>query len=102
MTPDAGWRLPDSPLRTSAITAKLLGLAAVVALAAAARTALPLGDRYPLKAAGLFAAVMGLSIGFLQRHHPFTQFGAANQITTLRARRLPAPTPSTRSSWPSP
>jgi len=85
MNPDAGWRLPDSPLRASALTSKLLGLAAVVALAGAARTALPLGDRYPLKAAGLFAAVMGLSIGFLRQHHPFTRFGAANQITTLRA-----------------
>jgi phosphatidylglycerophosphate synthase len=85
MNADAGWRLPDSPLRTSAITTKLLGLAAVVALAGAARTALPLGDRYPLKAAVLFAAVMGLSIGFLRQHHPFTRFGAANQITMLRA-----------------
>ena len=57
----------------------------MVALATAARTALPLGERYPLKAAVLFAAIMGLSIGFLQQHHPFARFGAANQITTLRA-----------------
>jgi len=28
---------------------------------------------------------MGLSIGFLQQHHPFARFGAANQITTVRA-----------------
>jgi phosphatidylglycerophosphate synthase len=79
------WRMPDSPLRASAITSKLVGLVAVVALANAARAALPLGDRYPLKAAGLFALIVGLSIGFLQQHHPFTRFGAANQITTLRA-----------------
>lgn len=79
------WRVPDSPLRASAITSKLVGLIAVVALANAARAALPLGDRYPLKAAGLFALTMGLSIGFLQQHHPFARFGAANQITTLRA-----------------
>ncbi|MGH9139763.1 MAG: CDP-alcohol phosphatidyltransferase family protein [Vicinamibacterales bacterium] len=79
------WRVPDSPLRGSAFTAKLAGLAAVVALAMAARTVLPLGDRYPLKAAGLFALMMGLSLGFLQQHHPFARFGAANQITTLRA-----------------
>lgn len=86
MNPESsGWRLPDSPLRTSVVTTKLLGLAIVVALADAARAALPLGDRYPLKAAGLFAAVMGLSIGFLRQHHPFARFGAANQITTLRA-----------------
>jgi phosphatidylglycerophosphate synthase len=79
------WQFPSAPLRASVVTSKLIGLAAVVALATAARTALPLGDRYPLKAAALFAAIMGLSIGFLQQHHPFARFGAANQITTLRA-----------------
>jgi phosphatidylglycerophosphate synthase len=79
------WRVPDPPLRGRAVTSKLVGLAAVVALAGAARAALPLGDRYTLKAAGLFALTMGLSIGFLQQHHPFARFGAANQITTLRA-----------------
>jgi phosphatidylglycerophosphate synthase len=79
------WRLPDSPLRASVFTSTLVGLLAVVALADAARAALPLGDRYPLKAGGLFALITGLSIGFLQQHHPFARFGAANQITTLRA-----------------
>ena len=79
------WQFPTAPLRASVVTSKLVGLAAVVALATAARAALPLGDRYPLKAAVLFAAIMGLSIGFLQQHHPFARFGAANQITTLRA-----------------
>jgi phosphatidylglycerophosphate synthase len=79
------WQFPSAPLRASVVTSKLIGLAAVVALATAARAALPLGDRYPLKAAALFAAIMGLSIGFLQQHHPFARFGAANQITTLRA-----------------
>ena len=79
------WQLPTAPLRASVVTSKLLGLAAVVALATAARAALPLGEGYPVKAAVLFAAIMGLSIGFLQQHHPFARFGAANQITTLRA-----------------
>jgi phosphatidylglycerophosphate synthase len=79
------WHFPTAPLRASVVTSKLVGLAAVVVLATAARAALPLGDRYPLKAAVLFAAIMGLSIGFLQQHHPFARFGAANQITTLRA-----------------
>ena len=79
------WRVPDSPLRASAITSKLVGLVAVVALSNAARAALPLGARYPLKTAGLFAVIMGLSIGFLRQHHPFARFGAANQITTVRA-----------------
>jgi phosphatidylglycerophosphate synthase len=79
------WRVPDSPLRASVMTAALAGLVAIVALADLARAALPLGDRYPLKAAGLFALISGLSIGFLQQHHPFSRFGAANQITTIRA-----------------
>jgi phosphatidylglycerophosphate synthase len=72
-------------LRASFVTSKLVGLVAVVALANAGRAALPLGDRYALKAAALFAVIMGLSLGFLQQHHPFSKFGAANQITTLRA-----------------
>ena len=85
MNPAFGWRLPDTPLRASVVTSKLIGLVMVIALATAARAWLPVGDRYALKAALLFAAVMGLSIGFLQQHHPFARFGAANQITTLRA-----------------
>jgi phosphatidylglycerophosphate synthase len=79
------WRLPDAPLRASAVTSKLLGLVTVFALASVARASLPLGDLYPLKASALFAAIMLLSIGFLQRHHPFARFGPANQITTVRA-----------------
>ena len=82
---NSSWQFPTAPLRASVVTSKLVGLAAVVALSTAARAALPLGDRYPLKAAALFAGIMGLSIGFLQQHHPFARFGAANQITTLRA-----------------
>jgi phosphatidylglycerophosphate synthase len=81
----AGWQLPASPLRASAVTSNLFGVVVVVALATAARTQLPLGNLYPLKAAGLFAAITGLSIGFLRRHHPFSRFGGANQTTTLRA-----------------
>jgi phosphatidylglycerophosphate synthase len=79
------WRLPDAPLRASAVTAKLVGLAALVCLAQIARSGLPLGASYALKASAAFAAVMAISIGFLQRHHPFERFGPANQITTARA-----------------
>lgn len=79
------WRVPDSPLRASVMTSTLAGLVAIASLADLARTALPLGAFYPLKAAGLFALIASLSIGFLQQHHPFSRFGAANQITTLRA-----------------
>jgi phosphatidylglycerophosphate synthase len=79
------WQFPTAPLRASVLTSKLVALVAVVALAGAARAALPLGDAYALKAALLFAAITGLSIGFLQQHHPFERFGPANQITTVRA-----------------
>jgi phosphatidylglycerophosphate synthase len=79
------WRMPDAPLRASAVTSKLVGLVTVFLLASVARASQPLGDLYPLKASALFAAIMLLSIGFLQRHHPFARFGPANQITTVRA-----------------
>jgi len=79
------WRLPDAPLRASAVTSTIIGLLALMVLALTARTALPLGDLYPLKASAAFMAVMLLSFGFLRRHHPFEYFGAANQITTARA-----------------
>ena len=39
----------------------------------------------PSRRARSFTIVMLLSFGFLQRHHPFARFGAANQITTIRA-----------------
>jgi phosphatidylglycerophosphate synthase len=79
------WRLPDAPLRASAVTTKLVGLAALICLAQIARSGLPLGASYALKASISFAAMMAISLGFLQRHHPFERFGAANQITTARA-----------------
>ena len=79
------WRLPEAPLRSSAVATKLVALLAVAALATAARTGLPLSAFYAPKAATAFAALMLLSLGFLQRHHPFARFGPANQVTTVRA-----------------
>jgi phosphatidylglycerophosphate synthase len=79
------WRLPDAPLRASAVATVLLVLVAVIAVAEAARTVLPLGRMYAVKAGAAFAIVMLLSFGFLQRYHPFSRVGAANQITTIRA-----------------
>lgn len=78
------WRLPDAPLRASAVTTALLALVAVVALAEVGRAVLPLGDLYAVKAGAAFMAVILVAFGFLQRHHPFSRFGAANQITTIR------------------
>jgi phosphatidylglycerophosphate synthase len=79
------WRLPDAPLRTSAVATSLAALAAGVLLAALAQGVLPLGAVYAVKASIAFAAAMTIAIGFLQQHHPFERVGAANQITTVRA-----------------
>lgn len=79
------WQLPNAPLRDSAVTASLIGLVAVIALAWLARSALLLGDLYQLKAAASFAIVMVMAITSLREHHPFARFGMANQITTARA-----------------
>jgi len=79
------WRLPDAPLRASAVATKLVALLAVAALAAAARIALPVSALYAPKASVAFATLMVLSLGFLQQHHPFARFGPANQVTTVRA-----------------
>ena len=83
-TTDSHWRLPAPPLRASVVATQVTAFVAVVALAAIARTALSLGDAYPIKAAVLFAAIMLLALGHVDGHHPFPTFGAANQITTIR------------------
>jgi phosphatidylglycerophosphate synthase len=79
------WRLPDAPLRASAVSTQLVGLCAVVSLATAARSGLPVSDLYAWKAPAAFAIAMLVSLGFLQQHHPFARFGPANQVTTIRA-----------------
>ena len=81
----AHWRLPDAPLRASAVATALLALVAVIALAEVARAVLPLGDVYSVKAGATFTVVILVAFGFLQHYHPFPHFGAANQITTIRA-----------------
>src|SRR5262249_2327932 len=79
------WRLPDAPLRASAVSTQLVGLFAVASLAAAARTGLPLGHLHAVKAPAVFAVSMVVALGFLHEHHPFARFGPANQVTTIRA-----------------
>src|SRR5262245_44224507 len=79
------WRLPDAPLRSSAVATNLAALGALIVLATVARGGLLLGPLYAAKAAAAFGAAMLLSIGFLRQHHPFARLGAANQITTVRA-----------------
>jgi phosphatidylglycerophosphate synthase len=79
------WRLPDTPLLTSAVATKMTALVGAALLAASARAGLPVSPLYAIKAPLALAVVMIVSIGFLQEHHPFARFGAANQITTVRA-----------------
>jgi len=79
------WHLPVAPLRASAVTATVAGVAGAFVLAEASRSLLPVGDLYAVKAAAIFAIVMLFALGFLARHHPYPRFGPANQVTTLRA-----------------
>jgi phosphatidylglycerophosphate synthase len=72
-------------LPTDALTTETAGLIAVMCLAWVARADLSLSASYPLKAAGLFAVVMILTLGHLRGRHPFERFGPANQLTTARA-----------------
>ena len=79
------WHAPDTPLRTSVIRAGVLGLLLVIALAWVARTWLPLGPLYPGKVAAVFATMMVVAFGLIGAHHPYLQFGPANQVTMIRA-----------------
>ena len=79
------WRTPNTPLRTSVLSAGALGLLVVTGVALAARPWLQLGAMYPGKAAALFAAIMAIAVGLVGAHHPFPRFGPANQVTMMRA-----------------
>jgi phosphatidylglycerophosphate synthase len=78
------WQLPAPPLRRSAVTANVAGLAAVVLLGWAAQVSFGLSDFYTLMAALAFEACMWLAFGYLHASHPFDRFGPANYVTTLR------------------
>jgi len=78
------WHLPDAPLRASAVATCVAGVVGAIALAEAARTRLPVGNFFALKAVVIFSIVMLVALGFLRRHHPYPSFGPANQVTTLR------------------
>ena len=78
-------RLLNKRLPASALATETAGLVAVVCLALVARAVLPLSAWYPVKAGALFSIVMALALGHVRGHHPFAQFGSANQVTTVRA-----------------
>jgi phosphatidylglycerophosphate synthase len=61
------------------------GLVLVVAAAWTLRSPLQLDLLTTVRAGALFTAIMLLAIRYLPGNHPFPQFGAANQVTTIRA-----------------
>jgi phosphatidylglycerophosphate synthase len=80
-----GRQAADQSLRDSALRSFAAAMLASGALAWAARFVLPLSARFPIVVSLIFAGVMLLAMGGLRGGHPFACFGAANQITTLRA-----------------
>jgi phosphatidylglycerophosphate synthase len=59
---------------------------AVVAIAATLmRRTLPLGELYAAKSTAILAVVTISAATLVRAHHPFTRFGAANQMTLIRA-----------------
>jgi phosphatidylglycerophosphate synthase len=78
------WQLPESPLRASVALAQCAGLVLLVGTAWAIRSRLHLSAAYPVAAGAFFVGVMAIAIGFLNATHPFSRFGAGNQITTIR------------------
>ena len=78
------WRFPDAPLRRGVVLASVVGFLTVTGFAAAERGRLHLSALYPPKTAVLFGVMMAIAIGFVSDHHPYSQFGPANYVTTIR------------------
>jgi phosphatidylglycerophosphate synthase len=72
-------------LRTGVAVASVFVLIGVAALATLARTALPVGELYAAKSLAVLALVMIVATSLVDAHHPFARFGAANQMTMVRA-----------------
>jgi phosphatidylglycerophosphate synthase len=70
---------------TRVVSTTVKGLVLVLAAAWVLRSPLQLDVLTTVRAGGLFTAIMLLAIRFLPGHHPFPHFGAANQVTTIRA-----------------
>jgi phosphatidylglycerophosphate synthase len=83
-TPTIDRRPGVSRLRASAIAVDTAGLAFVAALAWSARDAFELSSGYPWRAAAAFSVVALATMGGLGAH-PFSHFGIANAVTTVRA-----------------
>jgi phosphatidylglycerophosphate synthase len=77
-------RLPDPPLRSSAIRVVIVILIVTLGLAPFVAAWTMSGANYIRRWVGLFAAAAILVLGRVGSHHPFSRFGAANSITLVR------------------
>jgi phosphatidylglycerophosphate synthase len=85
MTFDAGSRLPKQPLLVSFIATNGAAFAVLAAASLLLQETLALGNSFAWRAALVFGAACALALGSLRTRHPFATFGAANQVTTVRA-----------------
>jgi phosphatidylglycerophosphate synthase len=72
-------------LRARVAVASAFVLIGVAIVATLARTALPVSELYPAKSLAVLALVMIVAASVVDAHHPFARFGAANQMTMVRA-----------------
>jgi phosphatidylglycerophosphate synthase len=71
-------------LRRSALAAQSAVMIGVALLAWTAVTELGLPDRHVFAAAAIFAGVMLVADARLRPYHPFSEYGPANRVTTVR------------------
>ncbi|OFW00633.1 MAG: hypothetical protein A3I61_12710 [Acidobacteria bacterium RIFCSPLOWO2_02_FULL_68_18] len=72
------------PHRYNVGVAVALGVAGTAVAGSLAGVWLGAGAAYPVTAALVCAAALGAIVRFAGREHPFTAFGAANAVTTIR------------------
>ena len=73
------------PLRARVVVSSVTALIGVAIFATLARAALPVSDLYAVKSSAVLAVVMIVATSLVHAHHPFARFGAANQMTMVRA-----------------
>jgi phosphatidylglycerophosphate synthase len=79
------WQLPHVPLLGRVVATLALGLATALAVAAVLAAMMPLTAAYQIKVAAGFVVVALVALGYVGAYHPFSDFGAANVVTTIRA-----------------
>jgi len=74
---------PHTALRTRVALGGALGLVVVIGLGMITPSWLQVSTMYPWKAATTFAVTLMIAVSFLGEH-PFSTFGPANRLTTIR------------------